>query len=519
VLAGKRAAEADHHIGRLLDKRPVIADAGGGLQIEVDARMHAALTEVAVQVTLQLMRVEEPAEFAQILPQLLGRDRRVFPPFPRRPRLVDVRGCAEAGLAHLPHLLFLAIVVKELHRRWLRQPLEVGHQFARARVALGFGVAAELDDQPSLTLRQHFQGARFIADRLDVLHQTVVHALAADRPVGHDLGDVIGGFVHARIAEHHERPGRRVRDQMQRRLEDQDAGTFAAHEGLSDVEAVLGKQRREIEPGNAARDVGNPSADVGLVSPRQLSQAAVDLAAPPRLGREPLQLVFVRRADAHPDAVVREDVQRLHVVGGARAGAVELRHHGMHAAGIVADHAAERAVCVRRRIGPERQPVPLGGVPQIVEDGSGLYACAAAPGVDLQHAVHVFREIEADGDIAALARQAGAAATAEHGRPIVSACRQRALHVFDVAGNDDADRRLPVIGPVGRVQRAAAAIEPDFSFHRAAQIGRQTIGLDGRCLLAISARRSRRLFGQVNRCRHVGVSRCLRPRSARRRAV
>ena len=41
-----------------------------------------------------------------------------------------------------------------------------------------------------------------------------------------------------------------------------------------------------------------------------------------------------------------------------------------------------------------------------------------------------------------------------------------ATHVVGVARNDEADRHLAVVRAVGRVERAAAAIEPDLAVDR-----------------------------------------------------
>ncbi len=54
-------------------------------------------------------------------------------------------------------------------------------------------------------------------------------------------------------------------------------------------------------------------------------------------------------------------------------------------------------------------------------------------------------------------------------------CSRHTAHRRDdivfVAGNDDADGHLAVVGAVGRVERAAAAVEADLAAHDAAKIG------------------------------------------------
>ena len=73
-------------------------------------------------------------------------------------------------------------------------------------------------------------------------------------------------------------------------------------------------------------------------------------------------------ADRHARAVVEHDVERFHVVDDFAA------QQAVHAATVVADHAAEGAAGVGggvRRVG---QVMQFGGVAQAVEDDAGLDA-------------------------------------------------------------------------------------------------------------------------------------------------
>ena len=97
----------------------------------------------------------------------------------------------------------------------------------------------------------------------------------------------------------------------------------------------------------------------------------------------------------------------------AQAHAVVLGHERMDAAGVVAEHSAERAVAVGFRIGGEVQLVLFDrAVAQIVEDAARLNPRQLACRVDLQHVVHVLREVHHDRDVAALPGEAGPAAAA-----------------------------------------------------------------------------------------------------------
>jgi len=66
-------------------------------------------------------------------------------------------------------------------------------------------------------------------------------------------------------------------------------------------------------------------------------------------------------------------------------------HLGMDAARVVSNHAAERAMVVRCRIGSERQIVLSGLFSQGVEYATGLNCGEFVLGIDLEHVVHVLR--------------------------------------------------------------------------------------------------------------------------------
>ncbi len=130
-------------------------------------------------------------------------------------------------------------------------------------------------------------------------------------------------------------------------------------------------------------------------------------------------------ADAHPVAVVGEHLELVDVVGRPRPRAVELRHDRVDAAGVVADHPAERAVVVRRRIGPEGEIVLLRSCPRrSIEHDTRLDARSLRHGVDLEDPVQVLREVDDHRDVAALAGEAGAAAAREHRRTVLAGRRR-----------------------------------------------------------------------------------------------
>jgi hypothetical protein len=132
---------------------------------------------------------------------------------------------------------------------------------------------------------------------------------------------------------------------------------------------------------------------------------------------------------------------------------------------------------VRRWIGPERERVLLRRVSQVVEDRPGLDAPEGGVGIHREHTVHVFREIDAHGRVAALTGQARAATAPEYGCAMLATHGKRANDIVHIARNDYADRRKPVVRAISGIQRAASTIEPDFTADDASQVHCQTIGV------------------------------------------
>ena len=172
----------------------------------------------------------------------------------------------------------------------------------------------------------------------------------------------------------------------------------------------------------------------------------------------------IGRTDRHPLAIVSQDVQLDHIVDGLAA------HHRMDAARVVADHAAQRVVAVRRWIGRERQVMPLGGVAQRIEHDARLDARFLALCIERHDAVQVLRHIDDDGGVAALAAQARSAAARKQRRAVLAARGHRRDHGIDRSRDDDADRRLPIVRCVGRVERTAARVEAHFAVDRRLKI-------------------------------------------------
>jgi hypothetical protein len=121
--------------------------------------------------------------------------------------------------------------------------------------------------------------------------------------------------------------------------------------------------------------------------------------------------------------------------------------------------------------------VLFGGGAEMVEHDPGLYAGDAAGRIDFKNPRHVFGEVEDDGDVAALSGERRAAAAAEQRRAELAAERNGRKNIVGITGENYADGNLAVIGAVGGVESAAAAVEADFTANLREQSSGQPRGV------------------------------------------
>ena len=117
---------------------------------------------------------------------------------------------------------------------------------------------------------------------------------------------------------------------------------------------------------------GKLAADLLAVAVGDGLEAGVDFGAASAFADDAVEVFGAGCAHVHALAVVGEDFERLDVVVGLAG------HDRVHAAGVVADHAAEGAAVVGGGIGREGQVMLLGCGAEVVENHSGLNAGDAA---------------------------------------------------------------------------------------------------------------------------------------------
>ena len=344
------------------------------------------------------------------------------------------------------------------------------------RVGLLGRPRAELDEQRSFAERQQLELVETHAFGAKRIGYGVVESFEANRLVRQDGGHVIGRDERVGKSDAHETAERRACREAKRRFEHRHAGALAADQRTSHVEALFGQQLVKVVTGHAARDArefftderGEPIADA--------FQAGVNLSLAAAGADDRLELGVARGADAHPRPVIQHHLERVDVVDGLSS------HQGVHAARVVADHAAERATAVRRRIGRKRQVVHFGRITNAIEHDAGLHARHLRRRIERDDAVQVLRKVHDDRNVTALAGEAGACAARHDRGGHFAARRHRRYHVGFVERDHQSDRHLPIVGRVGRIQRTRAVVEAHLAADRVFQLSLERIS--GRELVA-----------------------------------
>ena len=129
------------------------------------------------------------------------------------------------------------------------------------------------------------------------------------------------------------------------------------------------------------------------------------------------------------------------------------------AAGIVAGHAAQRALRRGRDVDRIPEPMRTQLAIEVVEHDAGLDHAAPVLGIEFENAVQVFRTIDHQRMVDRLAALGGAATSREHGCSFLIGQTNRRLGLFYCARHNDAERHHLVVRSIGSVAAAVERIE------------------------------------------------------------
>jgi hypothetical protein len=139
-------------------------------------------------------------------------------------------------------------------------------------------------------------------------------------------------------------------------------------------------------------------------------------------------------------------------------------------------------VVVRRGIGRERQRGLARRRAEMIEHHPRLHPRRPRALVDLEDVGQVLADVDHDGLVARLTREARPSSARDDRHAGVGAQADRHDHVVDGPGDDHPKREMAVIGRVGRVHGAIAAAEANLTLDRALERGRQIAEGRGRAV-------------------------------------
>ena len=114
-----------------------------GFQIEINARMDAALAEMPIQVASIVKFIQQLAKIAQICADLIRRHGSIFPAFPRNLFIGHVRGGPQAGFAHFQIICSSSRLSNNFIEGGLLVCFKAFMQAVRLRIRFGFIPAAK----------------------------------------------------------------------------------------------------------------------------------------------------------------------------------------------------------------------------------------------------------------------------------------------------------------------------------------------------------------------------------------
>ena len=158
-----------------------------------------------------------------------------------------------------------------------------------------------------------------------------------------------------------------------------------------------------------------------------------------------------------PRAVVKRDVEGFDIVDHLAA------QQAVHAATIVANHAAKRAAGVGGGIGGVGEVMNFRCIAEAVEHDSRLNTGEPGLRVNGRERVHVAGVVEDHGYVDALAGRAGSGSARQNGCAGGAAGSKRGFHIRSIARIDHADGELTIVRRVGCVKGAGTGIETDFT--------------------------------------------------------
>src|SRR5215813_6292810 len=118
---------------------------------------------------------------------------------------------------------------------------------------------------------------------------------------------------------------------------------------------------------------------------------------------------------------------------------------------------------MRGRVGAPSQGVRLGSVTKCVADRTGLNPGTFLFGTEVDNMVQVFRPVDHNCDVAALAGETGSASSRKQRGAELATCSECLNHVLLGLGNHHTDGNLTIVGAIGGIDSSASRIEANLA--------------------------------------------------------
>lgn len=289
MLAGERAPVTHDQISGVFHGAAVIGNALCAAQIPIDTRMHAAGTDVTEKRgNAPPVIIDQLLEIAQEIADLFRCDRGILERGPARVLTHDL-GVAHATFTQCPDFLLRldAVIAFDIK---LIATLDIVQQTSCLRARFVPAGGAKFDQQPAVAFGQQFRMAPESFFQF-VLHQTAIKHFQPDRLILAQARSTIGSSATIGIADHHQHPALRTRNQLALRSQRERAGCLGTDQRRGKIEVMLGQKTIEVVAGDAARYLRVPRTNgFGVVITERL-EPGVYLTAPTTLGHDGLHLL------------------------------------------------------------------------------------------------------------------------------------------------------------------------------------------------------------------------------------
>ena len=323
-------------------------------------------------------------------------------------------------------------------------------------------VGAKLDEQERASVGQQAHCVESLGAR--EVRQMMVEALERLRAMLQNPRHLVGGEVNIVEAEHHQREASRTGHQPQRRRERDPERPFRADQRARQVAPALRQKLVEVVAGDAARNFRITPPNLISRALYERARRGINLALAAAARRQRRRLALAACTERQPRAVVERDFQRLDVVDSLAVSG------GVSAARIVADHPADRAAVLGRRIGREEQAV-AGSTAALSWACTTPGSTTARPRSASIRRIE-FMYLEKSSTIAALQAWPASAVPPprdKNRKAVLARQPERAHHVALVARNHDPQRDLPVDRGVGGIERERGVVGAHLAVDGAAE--------------------------------------------------